>query len=671
MKRYSEEKWVDAPNQQAASSQEPAQKQSQRFSEGSGGHSQKSYNNFTFFEKQTSLKDSKQKNSEASNIKMSNLKAQFGMSSEPERVPSAQDLQKLQKLYLNNIDVDNSSNQSYKYQHINLPFKVRSQKGSPPKMDVQEQKRRSIQLHEENPALHAGAISSRSGRSGRSGIMAQLNGLAHAGGLRGDNELFYPHLLNQNQPPFTAIESHRSMNSNQTFNLNMLNQELPVPGHPAGRRPQEVAIGEVAGAAPGFDPQLKGKFFTAENKGLKDSRQPAGYDFQLRDSSSANQFKTNGSGTQQTNPNHHAHIPTSSERRQMAQQLLPQPENRREGQPSIPERPHEELFPADPQIPEAPGQGKSPQELTELDHGEGSESAEMEEEFIEVSQKISNINMDKTIDSKSIPMSGHLSNDPGSTINKKSQSQTSLNQFKQYQMPQNNSMPQSLLSLHTHKSHSQHSSQHSDPSKQELAREFKHSSRNQNALMTDLNTLHKNDTENGPTTLISHLNDPNHEVITHNEEDEDSSSIQRQSEALKYKLTQQISPLETCDKNELHDIEQKPLSVPLDMAGRASGGGREHNQVTAENLMKYLENKWNEKKQESSSLFDHSRASMQSDQKIQQATRVGNEPGAYENREEPAREAAPHPRSAEEDEEDQSPQASLIDHDSIQLLVDQ
>lgn len=48
------------------------------------------------------------------------------MSSEPEGVPSAQDLQKLQKLYLNNIDVDNSSNQSYKYQHINLPFKVRS-----------------------------------------------------------------------------------------------------------------------------------------------------------------------------------------------------------------------------------------------------------------------------------------------------------------------------------------------------------------------------------------------------------------------------------------------------------------------------------------------------------------------------------------------------------------
>lgn len=59
LKRYSEEKWVDAPQQQAASSQEPAPKQSQRFSEGSGMNSQKSYNNFTFFEKQTSLKDSK------------------------------------------------------------------------------------------------------------------------------------------------------------------------------------------------------------------------------------------------------------------------------------------------------------------------------------------------------------------------------------------------------------------------------------------------------------------------------------------------------------------------------------------------------------------------------------------------------------------------------------
>lgn len=45
----------------------------------------------------------------------------------------------------------------------------------------------------------------------------------------------------------------------------------------------------------------------------------------------------------------------------------------------------------------------------------------------------------------------------------------------------------------------------------------------------------------------------------------------------------------------------------------------DNNQMAAENLMKYLENKWNEKKQESSSLFDHSRASIGSDVKQKQS----------------------------------------------------
>ena len=53
----------------------------------------------------------------------------------------------------------------------------------------------------------SGPISSRSRRSERSGIMAKLNDQANAGNLRFDNVAFYEKLLNQNQPPFTAMES--------------------------------------------------------------------------------------------------------------------------------------------------------------------------------------------------------------------------------------------------------------------------------------------------------------------------------------------------------------------------------------------------------------------------------------------------------------------------------
>lgn len=71
-----------------------------------------------------------------------------------------------------------------------------------------------------------GLASSRSVRSGRSGIMAQLNEIASSGGLRLDNEFFYQKMLDgSNQPPFTAIESHRSMSSSSHHGTELLQQD--------------------------------------------------------------------------------------------------------------------------------------------------------------------------------------------------------------------------------------------------------------------------------------------------------------------------------------------------------------------------------------------------------------------------------------------------------------
>lgn len=76
-----------------------------------------------------------------------------------------------------------------------------------------------------------GLASSRSVRSGRSGIMAQLNEIASSGGLRLDNEFYYQKMLEgTNQPPFTAIESHRSLTSSSRH----------CTEHPPGKNTGEV-----------------------------------------------------------------------------------------------------------------------------------------------------------------------------------------------------------------------------------------------------------------------------------------------------------------------------------------------------------------------------------------------------------------------------------------------
>lgn len=134
-----------------------------------------------------------------------------------------------------------------------------------------------------------GPISNRSGRSAHSGIMAQINGLANAGQvLRADNELFYPHLLNnQNQPPFTAIDSHRSNASQKTYNMNLLNQELMIMGSgaigsnqggPTAHNKQKALAlhgprhGEDTRDQPeGAQWNMKEKFLTADGKGPSDS----------------------------------------------------------------------------------------------------------------------------------------------------------------------------------------------------------------------------------------------------------------------------------------------------------------------------------------------------------------------------------------------------------------
>lgn len=67
----------------------------------------------------------------------------------------------------------------------------------------------------EGQRLQNGGVSC---RSGRSGIMAQLNEHANAGELRTDNEQFYPQLLNNlNQPPYSAIDTYRSITSNKVI----------------------------------------------------------------------------------------------------------------------------------------------------------------------------------------------------------------------------------------------------------------------------------------------------------------------------------------------------------------------------------------------------------------------------------------------------------------------
>lgn len=108
--------------------------------------------------------------------------------------------------------MENSSSHSLKLNEMNMPKPVGIQKLNKSRENSNQYAQRQGQFDHANQLMANGPISNRSGRSAHSGIMAQINGLANAGQvLRADNELFYPHLLNnQNQPPFTAIDSHRS-----------------------------------------------------------------------------------------------------------------------------------------------------------------------------------------------------------------------------------------------------------------------------------------------------------------------------------------------------------------------------------------------------------------------------------------------------------------------------
>ena len=157
----------------------------------------------------------------------------------------------------------------------------------------------------------------------------------------------------------------------------------------------------------------------------------------------------------------------------------------------------------------------------------------------EVSQKISNI--DKTIENRSIHIDLNSKED-GSNSNHKSSSEN----------------PQSLMSLHSHKSET-----HS----QDLTKKVE-----------------------GPQTLISHLNDPNNEIIVYNDDEKMNSE----------RAKEQISPLDT---NIIIPSIKEPTLKKVQISP-------ETNTQQAENLLKYLENKLIEKKQESSSLFDQSRTSM-------------------------------------------------------------
>lgn len=74
--------------------------------------------------------------------------------------------------------------------------------------------------------------------------MAQLNEIASSGGLRHDNEFFYQKMLEgSNQPPYTAIESHRSLTSSSRHGTE----------HPPGKHVGEITTTQQ---------QLKQKKFT-------------------------------------------------------------------------------------------------------------------------------------------------------------------------------------------------------------------------------------------------------------------------------------------------------------------------------------------------------------------------------------------------------------------------
>lgn len=117
----------------------------------------------------------------------------------------------------------------------------------------------------------------------------------------------------------------------------------------------------------------------------------------------------------------------------------------------------------------------------------------------------------------------------------------------------------------------------------------------------------------------------------------------------------------------------------------------DNNPATAENLIKYLETKWNEKKQESGSLFDgeiksmHSRASLASEQKLQKGsshltsqsqtmfTALKAKPtkeGSQEVSAAKAEEAHKQEGKDEEQKQSSASESMVLDHSSIRIVLD-
>jgi hypothetical protein len=133
----------------------------------------------------------------------------------------------------------------------------------------------------------------------------------------------------------------------------------------------------------------------------------------------------------------------------------------------------------------------------------------------------------------------------------------------------------------------------------------------------------------GPTTLISHLNDDQsndaNEFATTTKQIGESQDQRAQHQATDSDMNMRGALRSVKRGEELVDDELLSPRNRLDHlsieAIEGTGGAlstkdihQSSQQITAENLLKYLDTKYKEKKQENSSVFEHSRASHLSEQ---------------------------------------------------------
>lgn len=153
--------------------------------------------------------------------------------------------------------------------------------------------------------------------------------------------------------------------------------------------------------------------------------------------------------------------------------------------------------------------------------------------------------------------------------------------------------------------------------------------------MNDLQTYQKHETVfaddniGGPTTLISHLNDDQS-----NDANEFVTTTKQLGENQDQRLKHQVVDSEMNIKGALRSVKRGEELIDDELlsprnrldhlsieAIEGTGGAlstkdihQSSQQITAENLLKYLDTKYKEKKQENSSIFEHSRASHLSEQ---------------------------------------------------------